>query len=129
MENQTNKPKSEATTATQNHTGATMPFPTTAGPLWLGLAVIPRGGQDALHHILIWLRDIGQAEQICADRIVLFVVVERAGVRVSIDYVNESFKDFIESCADELIHNEPSWDDPAEETLTKDAIRFLSKLI
>lgn len=128
MKNQT-KPKSEATPATRN-TGATMPFPTTAGPLWLGLAVIPLHGQDdVLHHELMWLRDIGQAERICADRVVLSVVIERAGVRVSIDYANESFKDFIESCADELIHNEPIWDDPAEETLTKDAVRFLSKLI
>ena len=129
MENPT-KPTSEATPATRNKTVASMPFPTTAGPLWIGLAVIPlRGQDDVLHHELIWLRDIGQAEQICADRIVLSVVVERSGVRVSIDYANESFKDFIESCADELIHNEPTWDDPAEEALTKDAVRFLSKLI
>ena len=129
MENQT-KPTSEPTTGTQNKTGATMPFPTTAGPLWIGLAVMPlRGQEDVLHHELIWLRDMAQAEQTCAGRVVLSVVFECAGVRVSIDYANESFKDFIESCADELIHNEPTWNDPAEETLTKDAVRFLSKLI
>lgn len=108
---------------------ATMPFPTTAGPLWIGLAVMPLRGQDVLHHELIWLRDMAQAERICAGRVVLSVVFECAGVRVSIDYANESLKDFIESCADELIHNAPTWDDPAEETLTKDAVRFLSKLI
>ena len=128
MENQT-KPTSEPTTGTHNQTDATMPFMTTGGPLWIGLAIIPLRGQDVLHHELIWLRDMAQAEKICADRVVLSVVIEQAGVRVSIDYANESFKDFIESCADELIHNEPTWNDPAEETLTKDAVRFLSKLI
>lgn len=82
-----------------------------------------------MHHEIIWPRDIAQAEHICSGRVVLSAVLERAGVRVSIDYANDSFKDFIESCADELMHNEPTWDDPAEEALTKDAVRFLSKLI
>lgn len=134
MENPT-QPKSEPTTGTHHEskpapTAASMPFSTTSGPLWVGLAVMPFREQDnVLHHELNWLRDINQAEQISKDRIVLTVVLERAGCRVSIDYATESFKEFIEGCADELLHNTPAWDDPAEEALTRDAVRFLSKLI
>ena len=132
-----NKPK-PIMTIKPAPTDATMPFLTTAGPLWIGIEVINRTERDDRLCAanggwrLIWLRDIDQAEKICSygpTSEPLCVIFEKAGVRVSIDYANESFKDFIESCADELIHNEPTWNDPAEETLTKDAIRFLSKLI
>jgi hypothetical protein len=139
MENPTNKPTSEPTTGTHNQTAATMPFPTSAGPLWIGVEVVNRTDRDdtlcAAHGgwRLIWLRNLAHAETVCADPCPtcepLCVVFERAGVRVSIDYANDNFQDFIESCQDELIHNEPTWDDPAEEALTRDAVRFLHAMI
>lgn len=134
MENQTNKPTSEPTTGTHNIPAPNlMPLnlrrtSVDAAPVWIGLHVAPEA-ERVLDGAVIWLRDMPQAERICAGREVVAVLFERAGVRVSIDYGSESFADFVEACRWELAFNPPDFDDPAEEVLTRETVRALHALI
>jgi hypothetical protein len=103
-----------------------LPFPTSGGPLWVGLRVPADRPQDVQDDVLIWLRDAEHAERICAERVVDCVILERAGTRATIDYCGaESFAEFVELCQDELTHVQPDFDDPGEEALCKDAVRLL----
>lgn len=111
------------------------PFPTTGGPLWVGVEIVNRTDRDdtlcAAHggRRLVWLRDLAHAEDVCADPYPtcepLCVIFERSGARVSIDYGSESFADFVDACRWELAFNPPDWDDPRQEELTRDAVRLL----
>lgn len=122
MENPT-QPTSEATTATRNP----YPFPTSCGPLWIGLTVLPLAGQQDVFDVeLIWLRDAEHAERLCAERVVQQVVFEWNGTRVLTDYADaESFADFVNGCRDELALNPPVFDGEAEEKVIRDTIRLL----
>jgi hypothetical protein len=101
------------------------PFPTTGGPLWLGVHVEPEA-ERVLDSELIWLRDAEHAERVCAGRKVCHVILERAGTRATIDFCGaESFAEFVELCHDEITHVQPDFDDPGEEALCKDAVRLL----
>jgi hypothetical protein len=112
------------------------PFPTTGGPLWLGVEVVNRTDRDdtlcAAHggRRLIWLRDLAHAESVCFDPYPtcepLCLILERAGTRATIDFCGaESFAEFVELCHDEITHVQPDFDDPGEEALCKDAVRLL----
>lgn len=131
MENQ-NQPTSEATPATHNNQPKgdvrnPYPLPTSCGPLWVGLTVLPLAGQQDVFDVeLIWLRDFEHAERLCAERVVQQVVFEWNGTRVQTDYADaESFADFVNGCRDELALNPPVFDGPAEERLIRDAVCFL----
>jgi hypothetical protein len=102
------------------------PFPTSAGPLWIGLRAPADRPQDVNDDVLFWLRDAEHAERICAERVIHQVIFERDGTRVATDYADaESFADFVAGCRDELAFNPPTFDGPAEESLIKDAVRLL----
>ena len=101
---------------------------TDAAPVWIGLCVAPEAAR-VLDGGIIWLRDMAQAERICAGREVVSVIFERAGVKVTIDYGSESFAQFIDACRWELAFNPPDFDSPAEEALTREAVKGLYDLI
>jgi len=105
-----------------------------AGPVWIGLRVRPEitvcpVSIKCIEDETIWARDLAHAERVCKARDVLSIVLERAGVRVLIDYGSETFADFIDACRWELAFNPPDFDSQGEETLTRDAIKALYSML